>query len=187
MPTWRESVSFDANVEALSALEGPGLQLTRILEDDVPALMELLQDARFQEMLSLPEDVDEAKVRDLLFDRQMLLVYVIVPEGAESAVGLAAIVGHSGPAHFMLEGLQPGLIDHEFEFQRAVMLTLIPAFFAFSTLDALYLHIEDELPTEVFDALISSGFDPLPDALPGWPEGTQSFKLRRETLEAMGQ
>ena len=66
MPTWRESVSFDANVEALSALEGPGLQLTRILEDDVPALMELLQDARFQEMLSLPEGVDEAKVRDLL-------------------------------------------------------------------------------------------------------------------------
>ena len=51
----------------------------------------------------------------------------------------------------------------------------------------LYLHIEDELPSEVFDALISSGFDPLPDALPGWPEGTQSFKLRRETLEAMGQ
>ena len=47
MPTWRESVSFDANVEALSTLEGPGLQLTRILEDDVPALMELLQDARF--------------------------------------------------------------------------------------------------------------------------------------------
>ena len=39
MPTWRESVSFDANVEALSALEGPGLQLTRILEDDVPALL----------------------------------------------------------------------------------------------------------------------------------------------------
>ena len=187
MPTWRESVSFDANIEALAALEGPGMQLTRILEDDVPALMELLEDPRFQDMLSLPEGVDETKVRDLLFGRQMLLIYVIVPQGAETAVGLAAIVGHSGPAHFMLEGLQPGLIDQEFEFQRAVMLTLIPAFFAFSTLDSLYLHIEEGLPNEVFDALISSGFDPLPEALPGWPEGTQSFKLRRETLEAMGQ
>lgn len=187
MPTWRESVSFDANVEALAVLDGPGLQLTRILEDDVPALMELLEEPRFQEMLSLPDGVDEAKVRDLLFDRQMLLVYVVVPQGAETAVGLAAVVGHSGPAHFMLEGLQPGLIDQEFEFQRAVMLTLIPAFFAFSTLEALYLHIEEDLPGEVFDALISSGFDPLPEALPGWPEGTQSYKLRRETLEAMGQ
>lgn len=187
MATWRESVQFDSDVEALAALEGPGLELTRVLESDVPAFMELLQESRFQEMLSLPDGVDEAKVRDLLFERQMLLVYVVVPQGAESAIALAAIVGHSGPAHFMLEGLQPGLIDSEFEFQRAVMLTLIPAFFAFSTLDSLYLHVEQAIPSEVFEALIGSGFDPLPEALPGWPDGTQSFKLRRETLEAMGQ
>jgi len=167
------------NIEDIQELQGDLVALRYASPD--AEMVEMFRRPRLLAMTGLQKAPNLKKLTDLIEEDDELVVWTVVPEGQNQAIGYACYVAFDGPPYVAVYTFSE---EEEVEIAHDCIVQLAHLFFGSTKEEGLHFFRDRPVPEEIHDRLIEGGFDFVEDCPTIDNDVESCYVLERHTYEA---